>query len=235
MHVTVATTLEAMRGRLVGLLLDYAQWPRIFPATIARTELVRRDARSMVVMVHHRREGRVVNVLTDCGDGVVVLREFKPRYVATFVNRFDPVPGGTRYTVDAAVRTEQPRRRACHPAVHHRAAARRGRRADITRLSLSRRLGFIGEHGADQPSRRRESMQLVLLCIEYVNHREAEHDEHVGDETTVTAPPENLGAHHCRTLSACQHEELEQPVGEFLGRQMVGVGPECWMPPSGIS
>ena len=62
----------------------------------------------MVVMVHHRREGRVVNVLTDCGDGVVVLREFKRRYVATFVNRFDPAPDGTRYTVDAAVRIKQP-------------------------------------------------------------------------------------------------------------------------------
>jgi hypothetical protein len=107
-HVTVKTTVQAMRGRLVGLLLDYAQWPRIFSATIARTELVRRDARSMVVMVHHRREGRVVNVLTDCGDGVVVLREFKPRYVATFVNHFDPVPDGTRYTVDAALRIKQP-------------------------------------------------------------------------------------------------------------------------------
>jgi len=107
-HVTVTATLEAMRDRLVGLLLDYTQWPRIFSASIARTELVRRDARSMVVMVHHRREGRVVNVLTDCGDGVVVLREFKRRYDATFVNRFDPAPDGTRYTVDAAVRIEQP-------------------------------------------------------------------------------------------------------------------------------
>jgi len=49
-----------------------------------------------------------MNELTECGEGVVVLRESKRRYDATFVNRFETVAGGTRYTVDAAVHIKQP-------------------------------------------------------------------------------------------------------------------------------
>jgi hypothetical protein len=107
-HATVATTIAAPRDRLVRLLLDYPRWHRIFPATIARTELVRREGRTTVVMVRHRREGRVMNELTDCGEGVVVLRESKRRYDAAFVNHFESVAGGTRYTVHAAVHIRQP-------------------------------------------------------------------------------------------------------------------------------
>jgi hypothetical protein len=107
-HTSVTTTVHAPRDQVVALLLDYAEWPRIFSETIADTELVRRDAHSLVVTVHHRREGRVMNVLTDCGDGIVTLREFKRRFNATFVNRFARSPGGTRYTIDAEVRIKRP-------------------------------------------------------------------------------------------------------------------------------
>ena len=105
---SVATTILAPRDHLVALFLDYAKWPRIFTETIASVELVRRDAHSIVVMVHHRREGRVLNVLTNCGDGIVALREFKRRYNATFVNRFARANVGTRYTIDAEVRIKRP-------------------------------------------------------------------------------------------------------------------------------
>ena len=107
-HTRVAITVRAPRDRLVALLLDHAQWPRIFSETIADTALVRRDAHSLVVMVHHRRDGRVLNVLTDCGNGVVALREFKQRFNATFVNRFARASVGTRYTIDAEVHVKQP-------------------------------------------------------------------------------------------------------------------------------
>jgi hypothetical protein len=107
-HTSVTTTVLAPRDHLVALFLDYSQWPRLFPETIAGTELVRRDAYSLVVMVDHRREGRVVNVLTECLDGVVLLREFKRRYNATFVNCFALARAGTRYTIDAEVRLKRP-------------------------------------------------------------------------------------------------------------------------------
>lgn len=105
---SVATTILAPRDQLVALFLDYAEWPRIFSETIAGAELVRRDAHSIVLMVHHRREGRVLNVLTNCGDGIVALREFKQRYNATFVNRFARAHDGTRYSIDAEVRIKRP-------------------------------------------------------------------------------------------------------------------------------
>jgi hypothetical protein len=105
---SVSTTVRAPRARVAALLLDHAQWPRIFSETIAGTELVRCDAHSLVVLVHHRREGRVLNVLTDCGDGIVALREFKRLYNPTFVNRFDGGPMWTRYTIDAEVRIHPP-------------------------------------------------------------------------------------------------------------------------------
>ena len=107
-HTSVTTTVRAPRDHLIALFLDHSQWPRLFPESIAGTELVRRDAHSLVVMVDHRREGSVLNVLTECSDGIVVLREFKRRYNATFVNRFDRARAGTRYTIDAVVRVKQP-------------------------------------------------------------------------------------------------------------------------------
>lgn len=104
----VTTTVGAPPDRLVALLLDYAHWARVFPETIAGAELVRRDGPSLVVLVQHRREGRVLNVLTNCGDGIVALREYKHRYNATFVNRFARTAGGTRFTIDAEVRIKRP-------------------------------------------------------------------------------------------------------------------------------
>lgn len=107
-RTSVTTTVRAPRDQVVALFLDYTRWPSLFPETIAGTELVRRDAYSRVVMVDHRREGHVMNVITACPDGVVVLREFKRRYIATFVNRFAVARAGTRYTIDAEVRLTRP-------------------------------------------------------------------------------------------------------------------------------
>lgn len=104
----VSTVVAAPPSRLVALLLDYAGWPRVFPETIAGTELVSQDERSRVVLVHHRREGRVLNVLTDCGDGVVELREFKRRYNATFVYHFTRAQPSALFTIDAEVRIKRP-------------------------------------------------------------------------------------------------------------------------------
>lgn len=107
-RTSVATHIRAPRDAVVALLLDYARWPLVFPRTIERVALVRRDAFMLEVMVSHRREGRVPNVLTIRGPGVVELREHKPRYDATFVNHFDHAGDGTRYRIDAEVRLRRP-------------------------------------------------------------------------------------------------------------------------------
>ena len=101
-------TIRAPRERLVALYLDFAHWPQLFPATIRGVHLVRRQGDETTIAVDHRTDGRVINVLRRCSASEVELAEFKPRYAATFVNRFDAIPGGTRYTVVADVHLRMP-------------------------------------------------------------------------------------------------------------------------------
>ena len=54
------------------------------------------------------REGQVRNDVSIVAAGVVELREEKPRYSATFLNRFDGVGEGTRYAIEAEVRLRWP-------------------------------------------------------------------------------------------------------------------------------
>jgi hypothetical protein len=103
-RTSTETLIRARRDRLVALLLDYERWPTLFPATIVAVELVRAESFATTVMVTHRKEGRVPNVLRRCASDVVELMERKPRYDAVFVNRFEEIAGGTRYRVDAWVR-----------------------------------------------------------------------------------------------------------------------------------
>ena len=107
-RTSVWVSIHAPPGRVVATFLDYARWPTVFPLTIAGTELVRRSPSTLEVMVHHREEGRVLNVLIIRRPDVVELREYKRRFDATFVNRFEPAPEGTRYTIDATVRLAWP-------------------------------------------------------------------------------------------------------------------------------
>jgi hypothetical protein len=107
-RTSVATHIRAPRDAVVALFLDYARWPFVFPRTIERVALVRRDAFVLEVMVRHRREGLVPNVLTIRGPGVVELFERKPRYDASFVNHFEHSGQGTRYRIDAELRLRRP-------------------------------------------------------------------------------------------------------------------------------
>lgn len=107
-RTAVATHVRAPRDAVVGLFLDYTRWPLVFPGTIERVALVRRDAFMLELLVSHRRDGEVPNVLTIRGPGTVELREHKPRYDATFVNHFEHSGEGTRYRVEAEVRLKRP-------------------------------------------------------------------------------------------------------------------------------
>lgn len=93
---------------------DYASWPEFF-TTISAVRLLRRRGPTVVVEVDHV-EGKVVNELTFTPRGELELREFKRRYDGLFVNRFDPIPQGTRVTVRARL-TLKGRARAVGPIV----------------------------------------------------------------------------------------------------------------------
>jgi hypothetical protein len=107
-RVREALTIHAAPDRVAALYRDYASWPRVFPATIRGVRLLGAQAGETRVEVDHRTEGHVLNVIRQQTPTIITLEESKPRYDATFVNRFDPSPEGTRYTVDAVIRFRMP-------------------------------------------------------------------------------------------------------------------------------
>ena len=107
-HVDAAMIIRAPRERLVRTYLDYAQWPRLFPATIRGVRAVRNEPGEITIEVDHRTAGRVVNIIRRRSDHEIELEEAKPKYDATFVNRFEAVSGGTRYAVSADIRLRMP-------------------------------------------------------------------------------------------------------------------------------
>ena len=101
LHVEASTTIRAPRTRVVEIYQDYRNWPKFFP-TIKAVRLVREEPRRKVLEIDHD-EGRVINILTTVSPEEVVLEEFKKKYDGKFVNRFEAVPGGTRFTVAADI------------------------------------------------------------------------------------------------------------------------------------
>ena len=101
-HVETSMIIRAPVARVAGLYRDYRNWPRLFPATIRGVRLVRAEGARTELEIDHR-EGTVPNVMTEVSPGRIDLWEAKRRYDARFVNRFEAVPEGTRYTVVADV------------------------------------------------------------------------------------------------------------------------------------
>lgn len=108
MRIETSTTIRAPAERLVARYLDVAHWPQLFPATIRGTRLLRRDGNTLFVEVDHRAAGFVINVIRQRSADTIELEEHKPRYDATFINRFQPTPAGTRYSVVADIRLRLP-------------------------------------------------------------------------------------------------------------------------------
>jgi hypothetical protein len=97
-HVRTNIVIHEIPERLAALYLDYANWSLLFPATIRGVRHLERSSDSITVEVDHRTEGHVVNVIRSISPTTIALDEYKPRFDATFVNRFDAVAEGTRYT-----------------------------------------------------------------------------------------------------------------------------------------
>jgi hypothetical protein len=101
LHVEVSTTVKAPRQTVLEVYADSASWPRMFP-TISAVRLLRREGAKLVLEVDHEVdhvEGKVVNELVVRPPDALDLWEEKRRYDARFLNRFETVPGGTRFTV----------------------------------------------------------------------------------------------------------------------------------------
>ena len=107
-RVREALVIRDTPERLAALYLDYRSWPELFPATIRGVRKLAEHDGDITVEVDHCADGRVVNIIRPMSASVIALEEFKPRYDATFVNRFESVPQGTRYVLDAEVRFHMP-------------------------------------------------------------------------------------------------------------------------------
>src|SRR5215510_9548677 len=101
LHVETSTTIQAPQPRVVEIYQDYRNWPNLFP-TIKAVRLVRDEPHRKVLEIDHV-EGRVINILTIVSPQEIVLEEFKKKYDGKFVNRFEVVPQGTRFTVAADI------------------------------------------------------------------------------------------------------------------------------------
>jgi Polyketide cyclase / dehydrase and lipid transport len=101
LHLEASTTVKAPRQTVLEVYADYASWPRLFP-TISGVHPLRREGAKLVLEVDHV-EGKVINELVVRPPDMLELWEEKRRYDARFINRFEPVPAGTRFTVDGDI------------------------------------------------------------------------------------------------------------------------------------
>jgi hypothetical protein len=97
LHVEVSTVVEAPRQTVLDVYADYASWPRLFP-TISAVRLLGREGPKLALEVDHV-EGKVLNELVVRAPDQLDLWEEKRRYDARFLNRFESIPDGTRFTV----------------------------------------------------------------------------------------------------------------------------------------
>jgi Polyketide cyclase / dehydrase and lipid transport len=101
LQVEVSTMITAPRQTVPDVYADYASWPRLFP-TISAVRLLGREGPKLVLEVDHV-EGKVINELVIRPPDRLDLWEEKRRYDARFANRFETVPGGTRFTVSGDI------------------------------------------------------------------------------------------------------------------------------------
>jgi hypothetical protein len=82
---------------------NYRLWTLLFPATIAGVRLLRIENDALVVEVLHKHEGVVLNQLRDLSSEAIELHEWKRRYEARFIHRFESCGQDTRSTLSAEI------------------------------------------------------------------------------------------------------------------------------------
>lgn len=102
-RTVVSADINAPPERLAALYADWAGWPRLFPATIRGVRLLADDGPRKTVEVDHATEGKVINIMMVVSPHEIRLEEFKRRFDARFINRFEAAGQGTRYSIVAEV------------------------------------------------------------------------------------------------------------------------------------
>jgi hypothetical protein len=102
MTVVASTKVSAPTATVCDVYAEYRSWPRLFP-TINGVRLLRREGAALVLEVEHL-EGTVINELLVRPPDEISLREVHRRFDALFINRFQAIHGGTRFTVTGEIR-----------------------------------------------------------------------------------------------------------------------------------
>jgi len=101
MTVVASTMVSAPKATVSDVYSEYPNWPRLFP-TIHGVRLLRREGATLVLEIDHI-EGTVVNEMLVRSPDEISLWEVHRRFDALFLNRFQTVPGGTRFTVTGEI------------------------------------------------------------------------------------------------------------------------------------
>ncbi len=87
---------------VAALYADYQNWDKIFPL-IKKVHLVEQREEKTILAIDHV-EGRFPNVLRKISGDTFELWEVKQKYSGIFLNKFESVSQGTKYTVRAEIR-----------------------------------------------------------------------------------------------------------------------------------
>lgn len=101
MRVEAATMIRAPQQIVSAVYADYVGWPCLFPTTNG-VRLAGGGGPKHLLEVDHA-EGKVLNELVRRSSGQIDLRKAKRRYTAWFVNRFEVIPGGTRFSLSGEI------------------------------------------------------------------------------------------------------------------------------------
>jgi hypothetical protein len=99
-----AIDIAAPPELVAGIYRDVARWGETFPATIEHARVIQTGENWTEIEVAHKQEGRVPNTLFDLSDAAIGLKESKKKFNASFVNKFEPAPGGgTHFVIHAYI------------------------------------------------------------------------------------------------------------------------------------
>lgn len=99
-----AIDIAAPPDKVAAIYRAVDQWGETFPATIERACVIGSGKNWKQIEVSHKQEGCVPNTLFDLSDTEIGLQESKHKFNASFMNKFEPDPGGgTHYVIHAYI------------------------------------------------------------------------------------------------------------------------------------
>ncbi len=102
-QVEAAIDISASPRCVASIYRDVEKWGDTFPLTIASAHIAGSGKNWKQIEVEHKQAGRVPNTLIELSDTEIVLEERKKKFSASFLNRFEPTGGGTRYVIQAYI------------------------------------------------------------------------------------------------------------------------------------